>query len=145
MEVLIADLQDRLVDTEFVRQVARRAAELKPHSYQTVSIALVTDEQITKLNRAHLGRARPTDVLAYGPDAEEAAYMGDVVVSTDTAAHQAEEVGRALLHEVAWLAAHGVLHLLGWDDRDPRERAEMLSLQDKALSDVLAEGGADVP
>ncbi len=141
MDVLIVDLQDRRIDTEFVRRVAGRAAGLESHAYRAVGIALVTDDHIAELNRVHLGRARPTDVLAYGPDAEEPDYMGDVVVSTDAAARQAREVGRPLVHEVAWLAAHGVLHLLGYDDARERERAEMLSLQDKVLTDVLDHGG----
>jgi len=141
MDVLIADLQDRRIDTEFVRRVASRAAELKAHAYGAVSIALVTDDHISELNRAHLGREHPTDVLAYGPDAEEPGYMGDVVVSTDSAARQAREAGRPLLHEVAWLAAHGVLHLLGYDDAGEGERAEMLALQDKVLTDALDRGG----
>jgi probable rRNA maturation factor len=141
MDVLIVDLQDRRIDTEFVRRVAGRAADVKAHAYGAVSIALVGDDQIADLNRVHLGRRRPTDVLAYGPDAEEPGYMGDVVVSTDTAARQAQEAGRPLLHEVAWLAAHGVLHLLGYDDAGERERARMLALQDRALADVLNRGG----
>jgi probable rRNA maturation factor len=141
MEVHIADLQSKPIDEEFVRRVVWRAAQAKGHSYKAISIALVTDEHITELNRAHLGRAHPTDVLAYADEPEERDYMGDVVVSTDTAARQAVEAGRPLLHEIAWLAAHGVLHLLGYDDASPRERAEMLSLQDEALYEILEDGG----
>lgn len=141
MDVLIVDLQDKRIDTEFVQRVASGAAAVRPHAYRAVSIALVTDDHIAELNRIHLGRARPTDVMAYGPDAEEPDYMGDVVVSTDTAARQADEVGRPFLHELAWLAAHGVLHLLGYDDADDRGRAEMLSLQDKVLADAIDRGG----
>lgn len=141
MEVRIADLQEKPVDLDLVRRVASRAAQARPHSYTVVTIALVTDGHITELNRTHLGRPWPTDVLAYAGNEDEPEYMGDVVVSTETAARQATEAGRPFPHEVAWLAAHGVLHLLGHDDADPRERAEMLSLQDEALAQVLGCGG----
>jgi rRNA maturation RNase YbeY len=142
-EVLIVDLQDKQVDAQFVQHVASHAARARDHGYTTVSIALVTDEHITELNKAHLGRARATDVLAYQGDADEPGYMGDVVVSTDAAARQAQEAGRPLLHEVAWLAAHGVLHLLGCDDATGPGRAEMFALQDTALADVLGQRGRE--
>lgn len=141
MEVRTVNLQAKPVDLEVVRRVAGRAAQARPHPYTVVTIALVTDRHIAELNGAHLGRPWPTDVLAYAGNEDEPEYMGDVVVSAETAARQAAEAERPFLHEVAWLAAHGVLHLLGHDDADPRERAEMLSLQDEALAEVLGCGG----
>jgi probable rRNA maturation factor len=80
-------------------------------------------------------------VLAYESDDEEPGYLGDVVVSVDTAARQAEEAGRPLREEVAWLAAHGVLHLLGHDDETDADREAMIALQDRALQEAPGEGG----
>ena len=138
MRVTILNLQPVTVDRALVRRAARHAARRADHQHTSVGIALVDDERITELNRAHLGRERATDVLAYqGDDDDDPGYLGDVAIGVETAARQAGEAGRALDHEVAWLAAHGVLHLLGYDDADADARQAMMVLQDQALEAAL--------
>lgn len=134
MRIGVTNLQGTALDLAFVRRVAARAARDAGARAGTLTIALVDDGRITALNRAHRRRNRPTDVLAYEGDEDSPGYLGDVVVSVDTAARQATEVGRPLLHEVAWLAAHGVLHLLGQDDATAIGRATMIAQQDRALA-----------
>lgn len=116
-----------------------------------LSLALVDDDAIRALNRAHRKKNKPTDVLAFpqhevdvmtplglGLDAERAGrfrkraraarvpeLLGDVVLSVPTAARQAEERGRSLLAEATMLLAHGLLHLVGYDHRDDHEEAVM--------------------
>jgi probable rRNA maturation factor len=137
VRIAIIDLQQTPIDRPLLRRAVRRAAKAVSHSYAAVTVALVDDPRIAELNRIHRHRDRPTDVLAYGGDPEEPAYMGDVVVSVDTAARQAREAGRPLDHEVAWLAAHGVLHLLGMDDATRSGRGKMIASQDQALQQAL--------
>lgn len=102
----------------------------------TVSLAVVltSDREIRGLNRRFLGRDRPTDVLAFPAGAEAA--LGDVVVSVDRARAQAQRAGHSVATEVAFLASHGVLHLLGHDDRTARGRAKMLRRQRVLLGEV---------
>jgi rRNA maturation RNase YbeY len=139
------DRQDQPIDGRFVRRVAQAAAREAGAPAGTVSIALLDDERITELNRSHRGLDGPTDVLAYEGDAEDPTYLGDVVISVETAARHAAEAGRPLLHEVAWLAAHGVLHLLGFDDVDDAERALMIERQDRALAACVPARGRQSP
>lgn len=93
-----------------------------------VSFLLTDDARIHELNKVYRHKDRPTDVLAFalreGDFAELAGdALGDVIVSVPTARKQAEERGKAVLEEVTMLAAHGLLHLLGWDhDTDAKER-----------------------
>src|SRR5437762_10129847 len=87
-----------------------------------VEVLLVDDAEIRRLNGAWRGVPRRTDVLAFpletpGP----AALVGQVVISIDTAARQAQRVGVPLVAELELLVTHGVLHLVGYDDRDPVE------------------------
>jgi probable rRNA maturation factor len=63
----------------------------------------------------------------------EPIYLGDLVISVPTAIAQAQEYGRSLPHELAWLAAHGLLHLLGWDHPDQASLANMLNQQERLL------------
>lgn len=86
-----------------------------------LTVVLVDDREIHALNKEHLGLDSPTDVLSFPlfelsdegfPDVP---HLGDVVISLDTAAQQADVAGRSLETEVATLAAHGLTHLLGYD------------------------------
>ena len=61
--------------------------------------------------------------------AEEPVYLGDIIVSVETAQRQALEAGHSLPKELLWLATHGLLHLLGWDHPDEESLNQMLSKQ----------------
>jgi probable rRNA maturation factor len=63
-------------------------------------------------------------------------YLGDVVISVDTAHRQAQQQGHSLKTELAWLATHGLLHLLGWDHPDEESLMEMLNQQETLLQIV---------
>lgn len=102
-----------------------------------LSLLLCDDETIHALNRDYRHKDKPTDVLAFalreGPHAEHAGdALGDVVISIDTARRQADEHGRALITEVHFLLAHGLLHLLGFDHRNRTEERRM-----SARTDIL--------
>ncbi len=94
-----------------------------------LSVLLCDDETIHGLNRTYRRKDRPTDVLAFalreGKGASpDDAMLGDVVISMETAARQADEHGHSLATEVYTLLAHGLLHLLGWDHgTDAEDRA----------------------
>lgn len=89
------------------------------------------DERIRSLNRDYLQRDRPTDVLSF-PDGDELPsgrrLLGQIVISLDTARGQARAAGHSELRELAELALHGLLHLLGYDhtsDRGEMNRREL--------------------
>jgi probable rRNA maturation factor len=83
-----------------------------------------------RLNRDYRGKDRPTDVLAFslleGAGAGVSDAIGDVVISTATAARQARENGLTLRQEVDRLLVHGILHLVGYDhERSAAEARKM--------------------
>ena len=79
----------------------------------SATLALVGDGRIRKLNRDHRGYDKPTDVLSFAAD--EPGYLGDIVISVDTARRQARRRGSNLSRELKVLGLHGLLHLLGYD------------------------------
>ena len=114
------------VEAEWVRGVAERV--LEGESYDgggVLSIVLLGDDEIRRLNAAYLNRDRPTDVLAfpYAEDGDE--VWGEVYVSVDRAREQAEDYGVTREEELARLIIHGVLHLTGYDDQDASSRERM--------------------
>lgn len=119
---------DRLA--RVVEHVLRRAGA--PVNAE-VTVVLVTDAAIRRLNRRFLGKDRPTDVLAFAGDPPS---LGDVAVSVQRARVQARVAGHPIAVEVALLAAHGTLHLLGYDDRTRGLRADMMRRQRALLGEL---------
>jgi probable rRNA maturation factor len=115
--------------------------ELEPAE---LSVLLTNDREIHALNLQHRDKDRPTDVLAFALEEGEAVVaarsgvrlLGDVVISLDTAARQARGRKRELLPEVRFLLAHGLLHLLGYDHGNPREKREMVAMTRRLVGAV---------
>jgi probable rRNA maturation factor len=111
-----------------------------------LSLRLTDDTEIQTLNAQYRQIDKPTDVLAFAalevdsPQSEEMRslplYLGDIVISVETAQRQADQQGHDLSYELAWLAAHGLLHLLGWDHPDDDHLMRMLSQQEALLQVV---------
>jgi probable rRNA maturation factor len=106
-----------------------------------LSIVLTGDARVQELNRVYRRKDKPTDVLAFAQREGELGdragiVLGDVVISVPTARRQAQAASRPVGHEVLWLLAHGLLHLLGWDHdtpaRDTRMRRETARLFEAA-------------
>ena len=105
--------------------LAERVLRSEKQAPAEVSIAFVDDEAIHVLNRDHRGKDRPTDVLSFDLGEGPAGRIGDVYVSLDTAARQAEARGHSLDHEVRFLLVHGLLHLSGYGHETDDEEDEM--------------------
>lgn len=134
------------VDVSRLRQVATVVLRQLGLSEREVNVVLLSDRTMGRLNAQYLGRAGPTDVLAFsqregvvsGPDHR---VLGDVAVGVETAVRQAEERGASLAAELDLLVVHGILHLLGYDhvasasERRRMRRAEARLL--RALHRVL--------
>lgn len=111
----------------------------------TLNVAIVSEKEITKLNRAGRGKARATDVLTFGvadlaggslPEEPER-DLGDIFICWAVLCRQAKEYGETRPQELARLTAHGVLHLFGYDHEiSKRAEKEMFRLQDKIIRKV---------
>ncbi|MEG4235466.1 rRNA maturation RNase YbeY [Microcoleus sp. Pol11C3] len=121
-----------------------QAADVPAAPAYEVSLRLTADTEMQALNLQYRQLDRSTDVLAFAalevdcPQLEEMQsseplYLGDIVISIDTANRQAQQQGHPLKTELAWLAAHGFLHLLGWDHPDEESLTQMLDQQETLL------------
>jgi probable rRNA maturation factor len=106
-----------------------------------ISVALLEDQAIRDLNREYLGRDRPTDVIAFALHEGAQPVLGDIYVGFDQAVRQADEMSVPLNEELARLAIHGALHVLGHDhpESDARFDSEMFLVQDRLLLELLDE------
>ena len=106
-----------------------------------LSLVLVSDAVMRRLNRQWRGADRPTDVLSFaqaeGQGGAPEGLLGDVVISVDTARRQARERAEPLTRELDRLLIHGVLHLLGYDhERSPAE-AQRMQRRERSLARQL--------
>ena len=118
------------VDCRLLRSRAVQLLRALSNSRSELSIALVDDDAIAELNARYRGTNRPTDVLAFSqlderPVPQVPKWLGDVVISVETAARQARSAHRGLDGELARLLIHGTLHLLGHDHVADDEAREM--------------------
>jgi probable rRNA maturation factor len=132
-----------------VRRAVRSA--VRPYALPRdaeVLLAFVTDDVMRDLNRRFRGIDRTTDVLSFGeailprdrgrgavehiekrrPENGGRFVLGEIVISPRQAARQARKRKKPLVEEIAFLAAHGALHLLGYEDETPVGYREMLRL-----------------
>ncbi len=102
---------------------------------------ITRDAELRRLNRQFLSRDYPTDVLSFpspGPDG----FLGEMAISADRAAEQAQALGHSLEEEIGVLMLHGLLHLLGMDherDRGRMARTERRMRQQLELPTGLIE------
>jgi probable rRNA maturation factor len=98
-----------------------------------VEITIVSDTDIALIHGEFMNDPTPTDVITF--------HHGEILVSADTALRQGSEHGESLDRELALYMIHGLLHLAGWDDHEPREAALMAERQAGILAQVApAEG-----
>lgn len=138
----------------YVRHAA--AAVLEAEGVDTpceIDVLLTDDAGIHAINREQRGVDRATDVLSFpmnellpgefDPDAcewdyeNDRALLGDMVISMERCAAQAEEFGHSFEHEVSYLTVHSVLHLLGYDHLDEGVQKRQMRAREKEIMQIL--------
>ncbi|MBI4638883.1 MAG: rRNA maturation RNase YbeY [Candidatus Rokubacteria bacterium] len=135
MGAVVVNRQDRVpVAGARLAAAARRALAAVGRTGAAVEVAVVDDREIRRLNHAFRRVDRPTDVLAFPLEVPEAAggLVGQVVISAETALRQARRARVPVALELDLLVTHGVLHLVGYDDRDPLE-AELMHRRESQI------------
>lgn len=117
-----------------VERAAHAALEDRGVTDAELSITLLDDAAMAAMNREWKGKDAPTDVLAFPLHEPGQPPLGDVYVGFERAAAQAAELGEHRDRELARLAIHGTLHVLGWDHpEEERESTEMWAHQERIL------------
>ncbi|WDF83786.1 rRNA maturation RNase YbeY [Lacticaseibacillus pabuli] len=140
---------DKLLDQEH-EDLARKlvdfaAKELGSAADTEMSITIVSDEEIRRINREYRNTDRVTDVISFAiedgdKDDEFAGFegipenIGDLFIAPGKVAAQAKDYGHSFERELGYTVVHGFLHLNGYDHIKPEDEAVMIPLQEKILS-----------
>ncbi|WP_460597556.1 rRNA maturation RNase YbeY [Geomonas sp. Red276] len=112
-----------------------------------LSVTVVGDRAIRVMNRDYLGRDKATNVISFAMQEGEfgainPGVLGDVVISVDTAAREAEESGQSFLERFYFLLMHGILHITGYDhERSGEAEAARMEAKEREIFAILQEEG----
>jgi probable rRNA maturation factor len=118
-----------------LRALAIRALAAVDRRDRDLHVSVVDDREISRVHGRYLGARRATDVIAFNLEAPTSPLLGEVVISAETAARQARQVGVPVAAELDLLLVHGILHLAGWDDHFPRQARRMHERARQILSE----------
>ena len=145
--VLVNRQSARRLDRRLLLRLARFVLRAESVPAAEVEIAVVSDAEIAALNARYLRHRRPTDVLSFdlseingdshrlfaGPPVATPRQF-QVIVSADTARNRARQLGHTFHAELGLYIAHGLLHLLGYDDHRQSDRVRMHARQRELLA-----------
>ena len=157
MKVPIRNNQTKFKVTKEIRDLVRLSVKtsLEYMDFPTrseVSVMFVDNDEIKKLNKLHRDIDRATDVLSFplfdydedgeiieeeldfSPNGEM--ILGDIVISLERAAEQAQEYGHSFEREIGFLTVHSMLHLFGFDHMTPEDEEEMFAYQKEILEEM---------
>ena len=120
----------RKVDTRTLARIARSALDLVHDSDARLSIVLVNDATIAKLNAQYHATSGPTDVLSF----DYGEGQGELIISVECAVRQAGRFRRTPARELMLYVVHGILHLHGYNDQAPNDRRRMRTAERRLLS-----------
>ena len=112
-----------------------------------ISLSIVNNDEIQEINKQYRNIDAPTDVLSFplltfeegeqtDVNENDEIMLGDIIISIEKAISQAEEYGHGLKRELAFLTAHSMLHLMGYDHMEDDEREEMFEKQEAILNNL---------
>jgi probable rRNA maturation factor len=124
----------RRINSKQWREFGERALRAVGSARRDATIVFVSDRSIRELNRRYRGRNQATDVLSFPTkaepfEAENRKHLGDVVISVQRAATQAQENELSFSSEVEQLILHGLLHLCGYDHETDNGQMNRLELK----------------
>jgi len=127
-----------------LKPLARRILQLTGHENSELTIGLIGNAEMRRLNAKFRNKDYPTDVLSFPAEQNLPGAMhllGDVIISLDKARQQAKERSRSLQEEVVTLLIHGVVHLLGYDHERSEKDARIMGRFEKKVYRALCDPG----
>ncbi|OGR07066.1 MAG: rRNA maturation RNase YbeY [Deltaproteobacteria bacterium RIFOXYD12_FULL_50_9] len=142
MPVLLScEIETSDLDTTAIENTATQLLALCRQEDKELSILLVSDSRMAAINGEYRRKFTPTNVLSFAmqeePDLFSHNMLGDIVISVDTAAREAQEEKIPLQNRINFLLIHGLLHLLGYDHERSEAEADQMAGQEQALQKEL--------
>lgn len=135
MKVEINNTLKVKIEKNLLERVVKKFLESKKLNDKEVSVAIVGDKTISKLNKRYLHKNVATDVLAF---TGEDNFLGEIIIDYEQTKRQAVIYNSSIKDELVFVLVHGLLHLIGYDDKTEKERREMEKLAEKFISSKMS-------
>ena len=127
-----------------IKKIALAILELVAEKNAELSLALIGNAEMRRLNARYRKKNYPTDVLSFAVEGvvpKETRLLGDVIISVEKAVEQAEDRGHSFEQELVTLLIHGVVHLSGYDHERSANEARAMARVEKRIYRQLCERG----
>lgn len=128
------------IDRDFIEYSLHTVLSKLGKENSEITLKFTDNPEIRYLNQTYRGESIATDVLSFNQDffnpENSRYYLGDIVISVDMASQQAHQRNHSVTEECVFLVIHGVLHLMGYDHAERKEKQEMWSKQEELFEFV---------
>ena len=124
----------RMNKQEALRKWITLAAKKEGYNIEQLNYIFCSDRYLKKMNVSYLNHNYYTDIITFDNSVEKKKIIGDVFISIDTIKYNATEYKTTFENELARVMIHGLLHLVGYSDRSPKDQKKMSSMEDFWLS-----------
>ena len=135
MKIEINNRTKEKINLKLLKQVISafgRAYEVSKN--KEISIALVDDAEIKKLNKAYRQANQATDILTFSGEGD---FLGEIIIDYDQIKRQAGDFNNSVKKELIFILTHGLLHLIGYDDKTEKERDKMIKVGEEFIKNYL--------
>ncbi len=113
----------------------------------SMSVNIISNEEMLEINQQYRNKASVTDVITFSYEDEdnfneffEVRELGDIFIAIDYVYTNSKKIGHSMSREYCFVLAHGILHTLGYNHLNEEEEAEMFSLQETLINEIILKG-----
>ena len=141
MKDYIFNTTDEEIDTEELDKVIQFACKHMKVENPLLNIVIVDNKKIQEINKLYRNKDAVTDVISFAFEEvndvqyEDVRFLGEIYISYERCVSQANEYGHSVKREFCYLAVHGLLHLLGYDHIEEKDKKVMRALEEEILNE----------
>jgi len=122
------------IDKSLIHKIVKKLTEDLNFKISSMQINFVNSKEMTRINSKYLNHNYSTDIITFNYSGTKNELDGEIYISIDDAASNSKRFGVTFIEEVLRIVIHGFLHLLGYDDKDRKDRVTMKRLENRLFN-----------
>ena len=118
------------IDTKLIKKIVEFFFVYYKIENKNISVAFVGDTVITRLNSKYRGKNKATDILSFVGDEDD---FGEIIIDYAQVKRQAKKYSKSVKEELIFILVHGLLHLIGYEDKIDKEREKMIKMGEEFI------------
>ena len=122
------------IDKSLIHKIVKKLTEDLNFKISSMQINFVNSKEMTRINSKYLNHNYSTDIITFNYSGTKNELDGEIYISIDDVASNSKRFGVTFIEEVLRIVIHGFLHLLGYDDKDRKDRVTMKRLENRLFN-----------